>query len=173
MRSSRAGARRMGGSSWTSPPGATRSSSRGACPRCTTSSSSWPTSISPKSRWRSPPTCHYVMGGVEVDADSQMSIVPGLFAAGEVAGGMHGANRLGGNSLSDLLVFGKRAGEYAAAYAAGLGGQRPTVERPALRGAAELAAGRRSAPVGTRPRPARGKPVRRPPASCKRSCRTS
>ena len=55
------------------------------------------------------PTCHYVMGGVEVDPDSAMSIVPGLFAAGEVAGGMHGANRLGGNSLSDLLVFGRRA----------------------------------------------------------------
>jgi succinate dehydrogenase / fumarate reductase, flavoprotein subunit len=71
------------------------------------------------------PTCHYVMGGVEVDADSQATIVPGLFAAGEVAGGMHGANRLGGNSLSDLLVFGKRAGEYAAEYAKGLGDQRP------------------------------------------------
>ena len=71
------------------------------------------------------PTCHYVMGGVEVDPDSQASVVPGLFAAGEVAGGMHGANRLGGNSLSDLLVFGKRAGEYAAEYAKGLGQQRP------------------------------------------------
>jgi succinate dehydrogenase / fumarate reductase flavoprotein subunit len=64
------------------------------------------------------PTCHYVMGGVEVDADTQESIVPGLFAAGEVAGGMHGSNRLGGNSLGDLLVFGKRAGEYAAQRAA-------------------------------------------------------
>jgi succinate dehydrogenase / fumarate reductase flavoprotein subunit len=64
------------------------------------------------------PTCHYVMGGVEVDPDSQMSKVPGLYAAGEVAGGMHGANRLGGNSLGDLLVFGKRAGEYAAQRAA-------------------------------------------------------
>ena len=63
------------------------------------------------------PTTHYVMGGVRVDADSQMSTVPGLFAAGEVAGGLNGANRLGGNSLSDLLVFGKRAGEYAAAFA--------------------------------------------------------
>jgi succinate dehydrogenase / fumarate reductase flavoprotein subunit len=63
------------------------------------------------------PTCHYIMGGVEVDADSAQSIVPGLFAAGEVSGGMHGSNRLGGNSLSDLLVFGKRAGEYAAAHA--------------------------------------------------------
>ena len=63
------------------------------------------------------PTTHYVMGGVRVDADSQMSAVPGLFAAGEVAGGLHGANRLGGNSLSDLVVFGKRAGEYAAKFA--------------------------------------------------------
>jgi succinate dehydrogenase / fumarate reductase flavoprotein subunit len=73
------------------------------------------------------PTCHYVMGGVEVDPDSGMSKVPGLFAAGEVAGGMHGANRLGGNSLGDLLVFGKRAGEYAASYAAGQGEGRPAV----------------------------------------------
>ena len=63
------------------------------------------------------PTTHYMMGGVQVDADSQMSDVPGLFAAGECAAGLHGANRLGGNSLSDLLVFGKRAGEYAAEYA--------------------------------------------------------
>ncbi len=63
------------------------------------------------------PTTHYVMGGVHVDADSQMSRVPGLFAAGECAAGINGANRLGGNSLSDLLVFGKRAGEYAAKFA--------------------------------------------------------
>ncbi len=63
------------------------------------------------------PTTHYVMGGVQVDSDTQMSSVPGLFAAGEVAAGLHGANRLGGNSLSDLIVFGKRAGEYAAKYA--------------------------------------------------------
>jgi succinate dehydrogenase / fumarate reductase flavoprotein subunit len=63
------------------------------------------------------PTTHYVMGGVKVDADSQMSTVPGLFAAGECAAGLHGANRLGGNSLSDLLVFGKRAGEYAKQFA--------------------------------------------------------
>ena len=55
------------------------------------------------------PTCHYVMGGVEVDPDTGMSLVEGLYAAGEVAGGMHGSNRLGGNSLSDLLVFGRRA----------------------------------------------------------------
>jgi succinate dehydrogenase / fumarate reductase flavoprotein subunit len=61
------------------------------------------------------PTTHYVMGGVKVDAESQESTVPGLFAAGEVGGGMHGANRLGGNSLSDLLVFGRRAGQFAAA----------------------------------------------------------
>jgi succinate dehydrogenase / fumarate reductase flavoprotein subunit len=66
------------------------------------------------------PTCHYVMGGVRVDADSTASTVPGLFAAGEVAGGMHGANRLGGNSLSDLIVFGRRAGLYAAEYAKGV-----------------------------------------------------
>jgi succinate dehydrogenase / fumarate reductase flavoprotein subunit len=65
------------------------------------------------------PTCHYVMGGVEVDPDTAAAFgsVEGLFAAGEVSGGMHGSNRLGGNSLSDLLVFGKRAGEHAAAYA--------------------------------------------------------
>ncbi|HVU74676.1 MAG TPA: fumarate reductase/succinate dehydrogenase flavoprotein subunit [Mycobacteriales bacterium] len=71
------------------------------------------------------PTCHYVMGGVEVDPDSQQSLVTGLYAAGEVGGGMHGSNRLGGNSLGDLLVFGKRAGESAAAYVSGLGGSRP------------------------------------------------
>ncbi|MFI1756621.1 fumarate reductase/succinate dehydrogenase flavoprotein subunit [Streptomyces sp. NPDC020571] len=66
------------------------------------------------------PTCHYVMGGVAVDSDTAAARgVPGLFAAGEVAGGMHGSNRLGGNSLSDLLVFGRRAGRYAAEYAAG------------------------------------------------------
>ena len=63
------------------------------------------------------PTTHYMMGGIRVDADTQMSTVPGLFAAGECAAGLHGANRLGGNSLSDLLVFGKRAGEYAAKFA--------------------------------------------------------
>jgi succinate dehydrogenase / fumarate reductase, flavoprotein subunit len=63
------------------------------------------------------PTTHYIMGGIRVDADSQMSSIPGLFAAGECAAGINGANRLGGNSLSDLLVFGKRAGEYAAQFA--------------------------------------------------------
>jgi succinate dehydrogenase / fumarate reductase, flavoprotein subunit len=63
------------------------------------------------------PTTHYMMGGIRVDGETQMSTVPGLFAAGEAAAGLHGANRLGGNSLSDLLVFGKRAGEFAAAFA--------------------------------------------------------
>ena len=71
------------------------------------------------------PTTHYVMGGVRVDGDSQMSTVPGLFAAGEVAAGLHGANRLGGNSLSDLLVFGKRAGGHAAIYARNHGALNP------------------------------------------------
>ena len=79
------------------------------------------------------PTCHYVMGGVEVDPDTQQSAVPGLYAAGEVSGGMHGSNRLGGNSLSDLLVFGKRAGEDAAAYAAS--GARPAIAEADVRAA--------------------------------------
>ncbi len=75
------------------------------------------------------PTCHYVMGGVEVDPDTAAAggDVAGLFAAGEVSGGMHGSNRLGGNSLSDLLVFGKRAGQYAAQYAEQVAGDRPRV----------------------------------------------
>jgi succinate dehydrogenase / fumarate reductase, flavoprotein subunit len=71
------------------------------------------------------PTTHYMMGGVRVDPDTQMSDVPGLFAAGECAAGLHGANRLGGNSLSDLLVFGKRAGEYAARFATENGAANP------------------------------------------------
>ncbi|RCG19458.1 fumarate reductase/succinate dehydrogenase flavoprotein subunit [Streptomyces diacarni] len=74
------------------------------------------------------PTCHYVMGGVDVDSDTAAARgVPGLFAAGEVAGGMHGSNRLGGNSLSDLLVFGRRAGLHAAEYARACAGGRPAV----------------------------------------------
>jgi succinate dehydrogenase / fumarate reductase flavoprotein subunit len=83
------------------------------------------------------PTCHYVMGGVEVDADTQQSAVTGLYAAGEVSGGMHGSNRLGGNSLSDLLVFGKRAGEAAAAHATSLDqrGDRPTVDEADVKAA--------------------------------------
>ncbi len=66
------------------------------------------------------PTCHYIMGGVRVEADTEATTVAGLYAAGEVAGGMHGANRLGGNSLSDLLVFGRRAGLAAAERALGM-----------------------------------------------------
>jgi succinate dehydrogenase flavoprotein subunit len=85
------------------------------------------------------PTCHYVMGGVEVDPDTEMSTVPGLFAAGEVAGGMHGSNRLGGNSLSDLLVFGRRAGLGASEYVDGLGGIRPAVLLDDVRRAEERA----------------------------------
>ncbi len=85
------------------------------------------------------PTCHYVMGGVEVDADTAAALVPGLFAAGEVAGGMHGSNRLGGNSLSDLLVFGRRAGLGAAQYVDALGTARPAVPDEAVATATEEA----------------------------------
>jgi succinate dehydrogenase / fumarate reductase, flavoprotein subunit len=85
------------------------------------------------------PTCHYVMGGVEVEPDTAMSKVPGLFAAGEVAGGMHGSNRLGGNSLSDLLVFGRRAGLGAAEYVDGLAGVRPAVRVEDVQAAEERA----------------------------------
>jgi succinate dehydrogenase / fumarate reductase, flavoprotein subunit len=84
------------------------------------------------------PTCHYVMGGVAVAPDTEESSVPGLYAAGEVAGGMHGANRLGGNSLSDLLVFGRRAG-LNAAYAMIRMRSRPTVSDADVRAAAEAA----------------------------------
>jgi len=86
------------------------------------------------------PTCHYVMGGVEVDPDDGAAAgAPGLFAAGEVSGGMHGSNRLGGNSLGDLLVFGARAGLGAAAYVQSLNGNRPTVDPDLLDVAAETA----------------------------------
>jgi succinate dehydrogenase / fumarate reductase flavoprotein subunit len=78
------------------------------------------------------PTCHYVMGGVEVDPDTAAAKLTGLYAAGEVAGGMHGSNRLGGNSLSDLLVFGRRAGSSAAAYAAEKKATPPVVTDAAL-----------------------------------------
>ncbi|MEU0397217.1 fumarate reductase/succinate dehydrogenase flavoprotein subunit [Streptomyces sp. NPDC006208] len=82
------------------------------------------------------PTCHYVMGGIAVESDTAATIgVPGLFAAGEVAGGMHGSNRLGGNSLSDLLVFGRRAGLHAAEYAERLG-ERPAVDEAQIDAAA-------------------------------------
>jgi succinate dehydrogenase flavoprotein subunit len=79
------------------------------------------------------PTCHYVMGGVEVDPDTELSGVTGLYAVGECSGGMHGSNRLGGNSLSDLIVFGKRAGEAAAAHASGLS------ERSSIQGEVQAA----------------------------------
>ncbi|MET3962910.1 succinate dehydrogenase / fumarate reductase flavoprotein subunit [Marmoricola sp. OAE513] len=81
------------------------------------------------------PTCHYVMGGVEVDADTQESAVTGLYAVGECSGGMHGSNRLGGNSLGDLLVFGKRAGDAATAYASSLGANRPTIDEADVKAA--------------------------------------
>jgi succinate dehydrogenase / fumarate reductase flavoprotein subunit len=84
------------------------------------------------------PTCHYVMGGVEVDPDSGAASIPGLFAVGEVSGGMHGSNRLGGNSLSDLLVFGRRSGLGAAEYVTDLA-SRPTVTEPALAAVAATA----------------------------------
>jgi succinate dehydrogenase / fumarate reductase flavoprotein subunit len=84
------------------------------------------------------PTCHYVMGGVEVDPDTGASSVPGLFAAGEVSGGMHGSNRLGGNSLSDLLVFGRRAGAGASDYAASLS-VRPVPSEAAVAEAEQVA----------------------------------
>jgi len=83
------------------------------------------------------PTTHYIMGGIRVDADTQMSTVPGLFAAGECAAGINGANRLGGNSLSDLLVFGRRAGEHAAAFARNNGS--PAIDRRQLDEAARVA----------------------------------
>ncbi len=92
------------------------------------------------------PTCHYMMGGVRVDAETQASTVPGLFAAGEVAAGLHGANRLGGNSLSDLLVFGRRAGLHAAEYAAGVAA-RADRRRRRGRGARRAARCARSTPT--------------------------
>jgi len=83
------------------------------------------------------PTTHYIMGGIRVDADTQMSSIPGLFAAGECAAGINGANRLGGNSLSDLLVFGKRAGEYAAIFSRE--NRRVPVDPASAQGAADAA----------------------------------
>jgi len=83
------------------------------------------------------PTTHYMMGGIRVDGDSQMSSVPGLFAAGEAAAGLHGSNRLGGNPLSDLLVFGKRAGQFAAEFARHNGA--PAVDDAQVQAAARAA----------------------------------
>jgi succinate dehydrogenase / fumarate reductase flavoprotein subunit len=85
------------------------------------------------------PTTHYMMGGIRVDGDSQMSNVPGLFAAGEAAAGLHGANRLGGNSLSDLVVFGKRAGRYAAEFAKADKANGATVDNEQLQAIARTA----------------------------------
>jgi succinate dehydrogenase / fumarate reductase flavoprotein subunit len=85
------------------------------------------------------PTCHYVMGGVQVDPETAAASVHGLFAAGEVAGGMHGSNRLGGNSLSDLLVFGRRAGLGAATYVDSLGALRPSAREADVAAAAQQA----------------------------------
>jgi succinate dehydrogenase / fumarate reductase flavoprotein subunit len=96
------------------------------------------------------PTTHYMMGGVNVDGDTQMSTVPGLFAAGEVAAGLHGANRLGGNSLSDLLVFGKRAGEHAALFAK-QHGEAAVDREQADRAAAEALAPFERGPQGENP----------------------
>ncbi|HEV8555418.1 MAG TPA: fumarate reductase/succinate dehydrogenase flavoprotein subunit [Actinophytocola sp.] len=84
------------------------------------------------------PTCHYVMGGIEVDPDTTSSVVPGLFAAGECSGGMHGSNRLGGNSLSDLIVFGRRAGMGAVSYVESLT-DRPKVSDSDVDAAAHMA----------------------------------
>jgi succinate dehydrogenase / fumarate reductase flavoprotein subunit len=85
------------------------------------------------------PTTHYMMGGIRVDGDSQMSSVPGLFAAGEAAAGLHGANRLGGNSLSDLVVFGRRAGRYAADFAKAQSGATGVVDEQFLQATARVA----------------------------------
>ena len=85
------------------------------------------------------PTCHYVMGGIEVDADTEQSGVTGLYAVGECSGGMHGSNRLGGNSLSDLLVFGRRAGEAAAAHAGQTSSNPPVVRNEDVLAAEDLA----------------------------------
>jgi succinate dehydrogenase / fumarate reductase flavoprotein subunit len=94
------------------------------------------------------PTCHYVMGGIEVDPDTGAAATLGLFAAGECSGGMHGSNRLGGNSLSDLLVFGRRAGLGAADYVRALS-SRPTVSPAAVESAAQLALVPFNGPQGT------------------------
>ncbi|MFE7326434.1 fumarate reductase/succinate dehydrogenase flavoprotein subunit [Streptomyces sp. NPDC057565] len=104
------------------------------------------------------PTCHYVMGGIAVDSDTAATVaVPGLFAAGEVAGGMHGSNRLGGNSLSDLLVFGRRAGLHAAEYASGIGDP-PVVDEEQI----DAAAAEALRPFSTEEPDAAGGPAENP-----------
>ena len=121
-RSRRGGGARTAACSSTSTRAGPPTTSESACPRCTTSSRSWPASTSPRSRWRSgrPATTSWAASGSTPTREA--TAVPGLFAAGEVAGGMHGANRLGGNSLSDLIVFGRRAGLAAAEYVKALKG---------------------------------------------------
>ena len=106
------------------------------------------------------PTTHYTMGGIRVDGDTQMSTLPGLFAAGEAAAGLHGANRLGGNSLSDLLVFGKRAGEYAAEFAKEHGAGRDRRRRRSTTAATQALAPFERGAV-------RREPVRRAAAICR------
>ena len=106
------------------------------------------------------PTCHYFMGGISVEADTGQTTVPGLFAAGECSGGMNGANRLGGNSLSDLLVFGKRTGEHAARAVAASVDRRRAGARRGRR--ARRLPRRRAATTRTRSTP-----------SCRRRCRTA
>jgi succinate dehydrogenase / fumarate reductase flavoprotein subunit len=96
------------------------------------------------------PTCHYMMGGVRVHPETQESTLPGLYAAGEVGAGLHGANRLGGNSLSDLLVFGKRAGEFAAKYTRALGA-RPVINTDAVEALARAALAPFGAAAGENP----------------------
>ena len=109
------------------------STSRRSCRACTTSSSSWPTSTSPRSRWRSARRRTTSWAASGWTPTRRCRRVPGLFAAGECAAGINGANRLGGNSLSDLLVFGKRAGEYAAEVRASEHGARAIDERAGRR----------------------------------------
>ncbi|MFD9796816.1 fumarate reductase/succinate dehydrogenase flavoprotein subunit [Streptomyces sp. NPDC059070] len=111
------------------------------------------------------PTCHYVMGGIAVDSDTAAARgVPGLFAAGEVAGGMHGSNRLGGNSLSDLLVFGRRAGLHAAEYATAPDTARPLVDESQVDAAAAEALRPFSAEPEPVPGAATGSPATAAPA---------
>ena len=112
------------------------------------------------------PTCHYVMGGIEVDADTEQSGVTGLYAVGECSGGMHGSNRLGGNSLSDLLVFGRRAGEAAAAHAGKTAGNPPVVRNEDVLAAEDLALAPFEDRTGARTRT-------RSTSTCRRACRTS
>jgi succinate dehydrogenase / fumarate reductase flavoprotein subunit len=97
------------------------------------------------------PTTHYAMGGIRVDAETQMSNVPGLFAAGECAAGLHGANRLGGNSLSDLLVFGRRAGEFASKFARENDSERIDEEQVRAAAAAAVAPFERNSSSGENP----------------------